>query len=427
MVRESLNRRRNSSVTGWTIQTDVPSTMLEVSALGNANSKTEETSELEKSNVAQESQAALRLSLTVEKVHSAPVVFEKHPSGAKAHVDIAAFAARLKSCPFKAISLFAAFSGGRRRAAWLPASVALLFLGVCGGASLFAQAGNPQAAPLPVLARYYHDGEKIGYTISCLNHSRSKTEEYEARAEGVASKDQAGIFVERFAWTDLQLNDQQVRLSDASRAFREPLSLAPGSKLGFSELGKVQAGLIAPITDLLTFYADVKISMNQKGLARAGDHAYVNFAKPTSWADGTKVIVGEDSIDFAIVLQSIDQATQTATLVVRHVPPEQPQLKLPARWMATPVGASQNNWVQVEKTSDGKYVAGVGQETFDVEVKLALASGRILSATLDNPVEVMERVCTDAALTACGDPERYSIRRQIRLTADPTPAQGPSK
>jgi hypothetical protein len=135
----------------------------------------------------------------------------------------------------------------------------------------------------------------------------------------------------------------------------------------------------------------------------------------------------QDSIDFAVMLRSIDQATQTATLVVRHVPPEQPQLKLPARWMATPVATSQNNWVQVEKTSDGKYIAGVGQETFDVEIKLSLATGRILSANMDNPIQVSERLCTDAALTACGDPERYSIHRQLTLRADPTPAQGPAK
>jgi hypothetical protein len=321
----------------------------------------------------------------------------------------------------------AACSGGRRWAAWFPGAVALLCLGVSGGACLFSQTGNPQAGPQAVLARHYQEGEKIGYTISSLNHARAETTEYEARAEGVASKDQAGVFVESLAWTDLQLNDRQVRFSAASSAFREPLSLAPGAKLGLSDLGKVQPGLIAPITDLLTFYADTKIAMNQKGLMRAGDHAYVSFAKPSSWADGTKVIVGEDSIDFAILLQSVDQAAQVATLVVRHVPPEQPQLKLPARWMSAPVGASQNNWVQVEKTSDGKYRAGVGQETFDVEIKVSLATGRILSATLDNPVDVMERVCTDAALTACGDPERYSMRRQITLHADATPALGPSK
>jgi hypothetical protein len=95
--------------------------------------------------------------------------------------------------------------------------------------------------------------------------------------------------------------------------------------------------------------------------------------------------------------------------------------------MTTPVGASKNNWVQVEKGSDGKYIAGVGQETFDVKIKLALATGQILSATMDNPVEVTERACNDAALTDCGNPQHYTIRRQITLRADTPPAQSPSK
>lgn len=223
------------------------------------------------------------------------------------------------------------------------------------------------------------------------------------------------------------MNDQQVHLSPGSLALREPLSLASGFKLALPGLGKVQPGLIDPVADLLTFYADLKIAMNQKALLHAGDHAYVNFGASNSWADGTRVVLGQDAIDFEVLLQSVDEAKQVASLLVRHVPPEQPQIKLPARWMSAPVDASQNNWVQVEKRTDGKYAAGVGQETFDVQIKIDLATGRILSATMDNPVDVMERICDDAALTACGNPERYSIHRQITLRADPTAAQSASR
>jgi len=307
------------------------------------------------------------------------------------------------------------------------AAFVLLGLGSVCATALFGQAAGTQAASSPILARHYQDGEKIGYTISGMNQTGEKTHEYEARAEGVVGKDAAGVPVENLAWTDLSIDDNQIRLSAASRAFREPLSLAQGAKLGIGDLYHVQAGLVGPVTDLLTFYADVKIAMSQHNLVHAGDHAYVSYGAPSSWADGTKIILGQDSIDFAVMLKSIDPSADTATLVVRHVPPEQPQLKLPARWMSTPVATAQNNWVQVEKTADGKYIGSIGQETFDVEIKVSLRTGRILSATMDNPVQVSERLCTDAALTACGDPERYGIHRQITLRADPTPAQGPSK
>lgn len=305
------------------------------------------------------------------------------------------------------------------------ASTAALLLLTAAALQLSAQTAAPPQAI--TLARHYQAGEKVAYTLSSFNQSRATTTEYEARAAADVSKDAAGIFVENFAWTDLSVNDSQVRLSAASRAFREPLSLAQGAKLGVSGLGQVQAGLIAPITDLLTFYADVKIAMNQHGLSHPGDHAYVSFGAPSSWADGSKIILGQDSVDFAIALKSVDPTAGTATLSVRHVPPEKSQLKLPAPWMSTPVATSQNNWVQVEKTNDGKYIASIGQETFDVEIKLALATGRILSGTLDNPVEISERVCTDAALANCGNPERYTVRRQITLRAEPTPALAPSK
>jgi len=297
-----------------------------------------------------------------------------------------------------------------------------------------AAPAHPPTSPIPqptstqpTLVRRYQEGEKIVYRMTGINQSRSQTVEYEARAEGTVKKDPSGIFVEEFAWTDLQWNDEQVRLLPASRAFREPLSLAQGFKLSISDLSRVQTGLIGPITDLLTFYADVKIAMNQKGLVRAGDHVYVKYGAGGSWADGTHVVLGQDAIDFDITLQSIDKATQIATLVVRHVPPAQPQIKLPAAWMAERVANSQNNWVQVEKSSDGKYVAGVGQETFEVEIKIALATGRIVSATMDNPVEVLERDCDDAALAVCGPPVRYRIRRQISLDSEPVAGRDSSR
>jgi hypothetical protein len=320
----------------------------------------------------------------------------------------------------------------RQRKSAGAAALALLCLSLPTPGLLIAQAAGtmnatPTTAPPVALARHYQDGEKIAYTIGGLNQSRSKTTEYEARAEGVVSKNSAGVFVENLAWADLQLNDNQARLSAASRAFRQPLSLAKGFKLAIPDLTKVQAGLVGPIADLLTFYADVKIAMNQQTLTHAGDHAYVKFGAPNSWADGTHVTLGEDAVDFDVTLQSIDQAAQVATLIVRHVPPAQPQIKLPAPWMSERVGSAANNWVQVEKVSDGMYIAGVGQETFDVEIKLALATGRIVSATMDNPVDVLERACTDAALTACGAPERYSIHKRITLRAEPASAPSASR
>jgi len=275
-------------------------------------------------------------------------------------------------------------------------------------------AANPQS----ILTRHYQAGEVLHYKMRGTNQGHLETIRYDARANGSVKKNPSGIFVEEFSWADLHVNNAAVPLSSASRQFREYLSLSPDYRLSIPDLSKVQPILIGPITDLLTFYADVQLAMNQPALIRAGDHVYMKHGTPNSWADGTSTLLGQDAIDFDLTLQSINHVEHFATLIVRHVSPQHPQVKLPADWMRTPVSDSANNWVEVEKSSDGKYIAEVGKETFVDEIKISLPSGKIISASMDNPVQVLERECSDSALTVCGDPMRYQIRRQIVLSED---------
>ena len=274
------------------------------------------------------------------------------------------------------------------------------------------------------LQRNYRLGEKIAYKMQGINQSPERTLRYEAYVTGLVTKKNASkVFIEDLSWSRLVVNGKPFPLSPASQQFRESLSLAPDYKLAIPHLSKVQPILIGPITDLLTFYADVQLAMRQSNLTRPGDHVYVEYGVPNSWADGTDTLIGQDSIDFDLTLLSVDPATDSVTLIVRHVPPAHPEIELPALWMRTPVSDARNNWVQVQRVSGSKYSAAIGQESFKADIKLALSSGRIISATLDNPVDVLERSCDDAALTVCAAPRRYRMEREILLTAVPcTPA-----
>ncbi len=136
---------------------------------------------------------------------------------------------------------------------------------------------------------------------------------------------------------------------------------------------------------------------------------------PSSWADGTHVLVGESAIDFDMTLKSVNAAAGTAMLEVRHVPPEKSALPEKAAWMQVPVGAAPNNWMAVGKTPEGKFEAGVGEETFLVEITISLSDGHIVSATMDNPVKTIQRTCEDEALTKCGDAKPHLIVRKIEI------------
>jgi hypothetical protein len=292
--------------------------------------------------------------------------------------------------------------------------------------SMCPSAARSQGVAPLTLERRYQDGEAVAYKMQATNEGHVRNIRYEARVSGAVKKNAAGVFVEELAWSDLSVNGQPTALTPASEQFRETLSLAPDYSLSIPDLSQVQPILIGPITDLLAFYSDVQLAMRQKSLLKAGDHVYVKHGMPNSWADGTYVVLGQDAIDFDIALKSIDKTSRTAVLVVRHVPPKEPRIQWPAEWMHAPVSDTPNNWVEVEKSSDssgGKYAAEVGKETFQADIAVALGSGRIVSATMDNPVEVLQRDCADRTLASCSDPIRYRIRRQIAIVADDVPAK----
>jgi len=271
-----------------------------------------------------------------------------------------------------------------------------------------------QEAPAGLLARRYHDGEKLAYHMKGQNEQWS----YQIQASGVVKRDANGRYVEEYAWSNLTSDGAPFKLNDATLKFHQLVSLDPAAPPSIPSLAQVQPILIGPITDFMTFYADLWLAIRTGKLNHAGDHFYQKQGTPASWADGNYTVLGEDSIDFDMTLTEITESNNMATLLVRHVPPEQPQVKLTAAWMREPVGDTPNNWVNVTKRG-AKYVAEAGQETFDVEMKVSLADGRILWGSLHNPVKARQRECVDAALTDCGDSKSHDILRHIEISLEP--------
>lgn len=265
-----------------------------------------------------------------------------------------------------------------------------------------------------VPSRQYHEGERLAYHMKGLNEGWS----YDVQASGVVKSTPAGIHYEEFQWTNLVSSGRPIALPQTSVGFRQQLSLDPEFRNAVPNLATVHPMLIGPITDLLTFYSDLWLTIRSGKLTKPGDHFRVDYGVPTSWADGQRILIGEDSIDFNITLAEVAPG-EKAVVLVQHVPPKNPGLKFPVDWMRTPVSDSPNNWAVVEKLQDDKYLAQVGKETFDVHIQVSLLDGKILSAIMDNPIDVLERECSDAALTACGAPRRRVIKRHIEMSLQP--------
>jgi len=286
----------------------------------------------------------------------------------------------------------------------------LAFALVSIGSPSSSKAQSPSASTSP-LHRQYRDGERLVYHMKGINEAWH----YEINAEGVVKKDTAGRFFEEYQWTDMTSDGQPLSLAASSADYRQKLSLDPRQIPSAPDLKEVDPRMIGPITDMMTFYSDLWLANMLGAMKKAGDHFYFKNPMLSSWADGSRVLVGEDAIDFDMTLKAVDSHSGAAILEVKHVPPQHSTLPLKAAWMQEPVGAGANNWVQIAKDANGEYEAGVGMETFTVEITVSLADGHIVSATMENPVTTIERVCEDEALTKCGDAKRHEILRRIEI------------
>jgi hypothetical protein len=288
--------------------------------------------------------------------------------------------------------------------------LAAVLLTSIGSGLLFAQPSNDQN---PLLRRY-REGQKLSYHMKGVNEQWH----YEIEADGIVTKDSAGVYTEQFGWSHLISDGQEVTLPATSMDFRQRVTLDPAGRSILPDLRLVDPRLVGPMTDFMTFYVDLWLAVKTGKLTRAGDHFYVKRSTPASWADEKYVFIGESSIDFDLSLDELNPSNKVATLSVRHVPPQASEIKTPADWMRKPVADTPNNWVMVRKTGNGKFLAAVGKETFEVKVLVDLTDGKISSASMDNRVETIERECTDAALTDCGEFKPHSIHRQIEISLE---------
>lgn len=285
---------------------------------------------------------------------------------------------------------------------WLRLVIATVFV-----QSLPAMIGQQLSKYGNTLQRRYVEGVVSAYEMTADNDGW----QYRVRANIVVRRDTNGRYYEEIGWSDFTSNAEQ-SLNPQSLAMRQTVSLDdPSSYMTVPNLSAVQPFLIGPITDTLTFYSDLLLAI-QADLARAGQTAYVPRSTPNSWADGHRVLLGQDAIDFSLKVEAVNPAEHTETLVIQHVPPPALHVQLPAKWMNAQSGQAPYNFVQISKQGDG-FMAQVGTERFDVHLIVDTRDGHIVSAEMHNPVSLSMRTCTDRELTQCGQETSKTIVRRV--------------
>jgi len=138
------------------------------------------------------------------------------------------------------------------------------------------------------LMRHYVEGEHLRYLLKTVNDGHR----YQAQADGVVKKNDAGNFIEEYGRSQFVYDGSKIDLPQSTLDFRQVVTLDPKLRSGIPNLSKVHPALIGPITDFMTFYIHLALAI-RNGLKRPGDHFYQKFGTPASWADGTYIVTGE--------------------------------------------------------------------------------------------------------------------------------------
>jgi hypothetical protein len=259
-----------------------------------------------------------------------------------------------------------------------------------------------------LLARRYVEGDRANYVM----HGTDNGTTYEVGVTSTTRRNANG-FLDELTWSNLTVDGQPRPLSPVAQGTRLIVTTEGAMPFQPPDLSSVDR-LLGPITDAMTFYADLFLA-RRLALGQPGDRRVFHNAPVASWADGRTILTGEDHVDFDLLFKEIDRASGVGVLLIKHMPPDEPKIRLTADWMRVRVADTANNWVMVTKLPGG-YSASVGKETFDVELRVSLAEGRLVSATLDNPVVATTRECADETLTQCSTARPISIVRRVTMS-----------
>ena len=266
-----------------------------------------------------------------------------------------------------------------------------------------------------VFERRYEVGEHILYKLKGRTQSPSGMLVYRARAKSLVTKINKKDFIEEFSLEDVSIDEKPIELNENQGPIHLNLSLNSNTKIKFPDFSKVHPAIVGLSLDLMTIYADLHLVQKQSDLAKEGDQYYLKDSKANSWADKNILIQAEDAIDFSMSVLKKDDQAKTIEILIKHVPPEKESIKLKADWMKKPIGYRPNNWLQVKRLGAKKFAVSVGKEVIEVKVKLDLLYGKIIDASIDNTIEIKERVCFDETYQFCGRTSQYELKKEFLL------------
>jgi hypothetical protein len=290
-------------------------------------------------------------------------------------------------------------------------------LGVILTTALFAGActGPVEQTQPWTYARHYVAGEVFGYELATthlydglFDRCEVGTSSHEVLADATG---------ESVSWVGLTVEDATGAIADLTdEALAVPtyeMSLLADADMAMPDL--VVPDMVGMITDLFTYYVAVSSALGVQELHEPGDQVTADALAHGDWSDGAGTPVGDDCILATVELLALDPQG-TASFETRFEVPDDPdcfEWEVDA-WSEPIAWGVSNNFQQVTD-QEGDLVAMYGVEWFTIRSEMDAVDGRILSATMDNQLDLRLLAGCDESWQDCAYEGDLHLQRQEEL------------
>jgi hypothetical protein len=188
--------------------------------------------------------------------------------------------------------------------------------------------------------------------------------------------------------------------NDAKSIGAYEISLDPNGPLEIPSLNLVPPSMVANVTDLNAFYVAISPQAGIRQLKQVGDH-YDGKSVRGDWGGTPGTPTGEDCVQLRLELTGLSATTANVKTTFLPSPLGCEGFSFKTAWMVPPVsGTTANNFQEVTH-SGKKFDVMWGQEEFTINSVIDRSSGKILSATMENPLHLKLKAGCDQNLENC--------------------------
>lgn len=265
--------------------------------------------------------------------------------------------------------------------------------------------------------RKYQIGEQCEYLLTRNYYLNTQWQHKATAAASLVVVETENLLADQVQWLSLLKSDVSGTTdlsAEAKKVDSYFMSLQAGGPLKVPPLKVPQ--MVGMITDFLTFFVAVSPHVGTPNVKSVGEIYVAPQSTKGDWSDGQAVIIGEDCIHPRVEMTDLNSLVVTYKTSFLAPTSDQVCITMNKDWMVEPVDVgTPNNFQQITSDGSGKFNVMWGHEFFVVTSQVERATGKLLSANMDNYLNLRMKTDCSTDLEGCQSDFPLTIRRALQL------------